>query len=134
MFALLQLIRYLNEINKTPSHLIKGMKNECWLKTCLGTTSPENSILFTSEWENASVISILPFIDTSFYGAGIANFRQELELFGVLVAFKQNYQLVLDNFRLSTDTINPSATVLMLKCIKCAESSEDFLDRLKDLR
>ncbi|TVU50337.1 hypothetical protein EJB05_01705, partial [Eragrostis curvula] len=134
VFALLQLIRYLNEINKTPPHLIERMKNGRWLKTCLGSRSPKSSILFTLEWENASVVSILPFIDTAFYGVHIADFRPELELLGVLVAFKQNYQLVIDNFRFSTETVTPGATILMLKCIRSAEASENFVQKLKNLR
>ncbi|KXG23443.1 hypothetical protein SORBI_3008G095900 [Sorghum bicolor] len=133
MLALLQSIRFLNENNKTP-HLIERMENGCWVKTCLGSRSPLNSILFNSEWENASVISILPFIDTVFYGVDIADFRSELELFGVVVGFKRNYQLVVDNFRFSKDTITPSATILMLKCIRYAEECLDFVERLKDLR
>ncbi|CAL4906784.1 unnamed protein product [Urochloa decumbens] len=133
IFALLQSIRFLKERNKTPIHLIKQMRNGCWLMTCLDSRSPVNSILFSSEWQDASIISILPFIDTVFYGVEIADFRSELELFGVVVHFKQNYQLVVDNFRFSTDTITPGATILMLKCIRYAEASRDFVERLKGL-
>jgi sacsin len=134
LLALLQSIRFLNESNKTQPHLIEQMRNGCWLKTCLDSRSPANSILYSSEWQDASVISTLPFIDTIFYGADIANFRSELKLFGVVVDFKQNYQLVVDNFRFSKDTITPSATILMLKCIRYAKESHDFVERLKDLR
>ncbi|KAF8659742.1 hypothetical protein HU200_058203 [Digitaria exilis] len=95
--------------------------------------SPANSILFTSDWQDASVISILPFIDTVFCGIDIADFRSELQLFGS-VDFKQSYQLVVDNFRFSKDTITPSATILILKCIRYAEESQNFVERLKDLR
>lgn len=93
MFALLQSIRFLNESNKTPPHLIEQMQDGCWLNTCLDR-SPVNSILFSSEWQDAFVISILPFIDTVFYGVDITDFRSEIQLFGVIVEFKQNYQLV----------------------------------------
>jgi hypothetical protein len=133
MLALLQSIRFLNENNKTP-HVIEQMKNGCWVKTLIGRRSPLNAILFNSEWENASAISILPFIDTAFYGVDIADFRSELRLFGVVVDFKKNYQLVVDNFRFSIDTITPGATILMLKCIRYVEECHDFVERLKDLR
>ncbi|AQK65212.1 uncharacterized protein [Zea mays] len=110
------------------------MKNGCWVKTLIGRRSPLNAILFNSEWENASAISILPFIDTAFYGVDITDFRSELRLFGVVVDFKRNYQLVVDNFRFSIDTITPGATILMLNCIRYVEECHDFVERLKDLR
>ncbi|RCV18657.1 hypothetical protein SETIT_3G319700v2 [Setaria italica] len=133
MFALLQSIRFLNESNKTPTYLIEQMRNGCWLKTCLHSRSLVNSILFSSKWQDASVISILPFIDRVFYGVDIADFKSELKLFGV-VDFKQNFQLVVDNLRFSEDIITPGATILMLKCIWYAKESLDFIERLKDIR
>nr|TKW28523.1 hypothetical protein SEVIR_3G333300v2 [Setaria viridis] len=134
MFALLQSIRFLNESNKTPPYLIEQMRNGCWLKTCLHSRSLVNSILFSSKWQDASVISILPFIDRVFYGVDIADFKSELKLFGVVVDFKQNFQLVVDNLRFSEDTITPGATILMLKFIWYAKESLDFVERLKDIR
>uniref|UniRef100_A0A0E0MMB3 Uncharacterized protein n=1 Tax=Oryza punctata TaxID=4537 RepID=A0A0E0MMB3_ORYPU len=134
MFAMLQFIRNLTENNLTSVNFIGKIKKGCRFKTYLGNRLPVNSILFNSEWENASVISSLPFIDTLFYGEDILEYKPELELLGVHVAFKQNYQLLVDNFRLLRDEITPDVTILMLKCLQYAETPKHFVKKLKELK
>lgn len=134
MFAMLQFIRNLTENNLTSVNFIEKIKKGCQFKTCLGNRLPVNSILFNSEWENASVISSLPFIDTLFYGEDILEYKPELELLGVHVAFKQNYQLLVDNFSLIRDQITPDVTILMLKCLRYAEIPQHFAKKLKELK
>uniref|UniRef100_A0A0E0BSN5 Protein NO VEIN C-terminal domain-containing protein n=1 Tax=Oryza glumipatula TaxID=40148 RepID=A0A0E0BSN5_9ORYZ len=127
-------IRNLTENNLTSVNFIEKIKKGCQFKTCLGNRLPVNSILFNSEWENASVISSLPFIDTLFYGEDILEYKPELELLGVHVAFKQNYQLLVDNFSLIRDQITPDVTILMLKCLQYAETPQHFVKKLKELK
>uniref|UniRef100_A0A0D9XZ92 Sacsin/Nov domain-containing protein n=1 Tax=Leersia perrieri TaxID=77586 RepID=A0A0D9XZ92_9ORYZ len=133
MLALLQFIRNLSDNNLNCANFVEKIKKGCQFKTYLGNRSPVNSILFSLEWETASVISLLPFIDTLFYGEDIVDYSTELELLGVYVAFKQNYQLLVDNFRLLSDEITPDITILILKCLRYAEIPQNFIKRLKEL-
>ncbi|KAL6623207.1 hypothetical protein ACP70R_033086 [Stipagrostis hirtigluma subsp. patula] len=132
LLSLLNFIRYLNEKHLTPVHLIERIKNHCWLKTSLGYRSPVSSILFDSEWEAASAVSSLPFVHSTYYGGDIFGYKRELELLGVLTGFKQNYQLVIDNFKFPTNPITNTVTIFMVKCVRYAAYPQDFLKRLKE--
>ncbi|KAF0895037.1 hypothetical protein E2562_006755 [Oryza meyeriana var. granulata] len=85
-------------------------------------------------WAVASCISDQPFLDVKFYGEAILTFKHELELLGVLVGFKENYNLVIDNFKFSSTAITSEATILILKCIRHVKSCDDFVNKLRGLK
>ncbi|KAJ6837125.1 uncharacterized protein M6B38_121290 [Iris pallida] len=132
VISLLKLIRFLREKRLSPSHLIDSVKDERWLKTSHGYRSPGGSVLFSSEWAVASYVSNLPFVETGFYGEEILQFKTELELLGVIVSFRSNYQLLVDHFKLSN--ITADSTILILDCIRYVRSSEGFVRKLRELR
>ena len=59
----------------------------------------------------ASCISNQPFLDVKFYGEAILTYKPELKLFGVLVGFKDNYMLVINNFKFCSTAITSEAVV-----------------------
>lgn len=134
VFALLRLIRFLREKVLSPSELIKSVRGGQWMKSSLGYRRPADCIFYDSDWAVASCISNQPFLDVPFYGGAILEYKPELELLGVIVGFKDNYQLVIDNFKFSSAIVTPEATVLILKCIRYVGSCEDFVRKLKDLK
>ncbi|XP_039778344.1 uncharacterized protein LOC120645639 [Panicum virgatum] len=134
VYSLLRLIRFLREKVLSPSELIDSVKGGCWMKSTLGYRRPSDCIIRDSDWNVASCISNQPFLDVQFYGEAIHDYKPELVLLGVIVGFKQNYQLVIDNFKFNSAAITPEATVLILKCIRYVGSCEDFIRKLKDLK
>jgi sacsin len=84
------------------------------------------------EWESASAVSSLPFVRSDFYGEDIFGYKQELELLGVLTSFKQNYQLIIDNFKYPTCSVSSSAAIFMLKCVRHAAYPQNFLKSLQE--
>ncbi|CAD6256984.1 unnamed protein product [Miscanthus lutarioriparius] len=134
VYTLLRLIRFLREKFLSPSELIKSVKEGRWMKSTLGYRRPADCIIYDSDWAVASCISNQPFVDVLSYGAAILEYKPELELLGVIVGFKDNYQLVIDNFKFSSDDITSEATVLILKCIRYVGSCDDFVRKLKDLK
>uniref|UniRef100_A0A0D9XSE2 Uncharacterized protein n=1 Tax=Leersia perrieri TaxID=77586 RepID=A0A0D9XSE2_9ORYZ len=113
-----QLIRFLQENNLSTIALVNSVNSGQWMKSTLGYRSPSNCIVYDSDWGVASCISTLPFLDVQFYGDNILDYRPELELLGVLVGFKDNYTVVIDNFEFHSNAISSEATVLILKCIR----------------
>uniref|UniRef100_A0A0E0MFS0 Sacsin/Nov domain-containing protein n=1 Tax=Oryza punctata TaxID=4537 RepID=A0A0E0MFS0_ORYPU len=134
VYSLLRLIRFMREKVLSPSELINSVKNGKWMKTDLGYRSPADCIIKDSGWEVASRISDQPFLDVKFYGEAILSYKQELELLGVLAGFKDNYNLVIDNFKFSSTAITPEATILILKCIRHVRSCDDFVNKLRGLK
>ncbi|OVA09627.1 hypothetical protein BVC80_9101g156 [Macleaya cordata] len=133
VFSILKFIRLLREKYLPLEDFIKSIKEGRWLRTRNGDRSPVGSILFDSEWKAASQISNLPFIDHDYYGDEIFSFRVELELLGVIVGFKENYQLVADFFRMPA-SVTVGASLLILQCIRKASSSVDLVRKLKEIR
>ncbi|KAG2563949.1 uncharacterized protein LOC120645191 [Panicum virgatum] len=134
VYSLLRLIRFLREKVLSPSELIDSVKGGCWMKSTLGYRRPSDCIIYDSDWKVASCISNQPFLDVQFYGEAIHAYKLELELLGVIVGFKQNYQLVIDNFKFNSAAITSEATVLILECIRYVGSCEDFIRKLKVLK
>ncbi|KAL6659861.1 hypothetical protein ACP70R_002690 [Stipagrostis hirtigluma subsp. patula] len=134
VYSLLQLIRFLREKVLSPSELINSVKGGQWMKSTLGYRCPADCIFYDSDWAVASCISNQPFLDIKFYGEAILSYRSELELLGVIFGFKDNYKLVIDNFKFSSTTITSEATVLILKCIRHVRPCDDFIRKLKDLK
>lgn len=122
VLSLLNFIRFLKQEHIPSDGLIISIRNGDWLKTCSGYRSPSGSVLFSSEWKIPSEISSLPFLDVDFYGHEICNYKPELQYLGVHVTFKQNYQIIVDNFNLPAGAVTPGAAILLLKCIRHVES------------
>ncbi|KAG8068850.1 hypothetical protein GUJ93_ZPchr0005g16028 [Zizania palustris] len=134
VYSLLQLIRFMRGKHLSPSKLINSVKDGKWMKTVLGYSSPVGCIMYDSDWAVASCISSQPFLDVKFYDNAILSYKQELELLGVLAGFKDNYDLVIDNFKFSSAAITFEATILILKCIRYGKSCDDFLNKLRGLK
>ncbi|KAG6508898.1 hypothetical protein ZIOFF_034280 [Zingiber officinale] len=133
-YSLLKLVRYLGEVNLSPQYLIQSTKTARWLKTSVGFRFPSESILLDSEWTLASHVSNLPFIDTSFYGEQIADYKTELQLFGILVGFNKNYQIVVDNFKMPSSSVSADAAIFILECIRNANIPVDLLRNLSQTK
>ncbi|WVZ51426.1 hypothetical protein U9M48_002574 [Paspalum notatum var. saurae] len=134
VYALLRLIRFLREKLLSPCELIKSIKEGQWMKSTVGYRCPADCIIYDSDWAVASCVSNQPFLDVHFYGEAILAYKPELELLGVIVGYKDNFQLVIDNFKFSSASITSEATILILKCIRYVGSCEDFIRKLKDLK
>uniref|UniRef100_A0A0D9XSE1 Protein NO VEIN C-terminal domain-containing protein n=1 Tax=Leersia perrieri TaxID=77586 RepID=A0A0D9XSE1_9ORYZ len=134
VYQLLRLIRFMREKFLPPSELINSVKDGIWMKTILGYRSPAGCIMHDLDWEVASCISDQPFLDVKFYGETILSYKEELELLGVLAKFKDNYNLVIDNFKFSSTAITSEATILILKCIRHVKSCDDFVKKLRGLK
>ncbi|XP_074561051.1 uncharacterized protein LOC141817272, partial [Curcuma longa] len=133
VFSLLKLVRYLGKVSLSPSYLIQSTKTARWIKTSIGFRLPSESILLDSEWALASHVSNLPFIDTSYYGEQIADYMTELQLFGVLVGFNKNYQIVVDNFRMPSSSVSADAAIFILECIRNANIPDDLFRKLSQI-
>lgn len=134
VYALLQLIRFLREKVLSPSDLINSVKGGQWMRSTLGKRPPGGCIIKDSDWKVASYISNQPFLDVEFYGKDILTYKTELELLGVIVGFKNNYKLVIDNFKFSSTTVTPETTLLILRCIRNQGSCDDFIRKLNTLK
>ncbi|CAI9283722.1 unnamed protein product [Lactuca saligna] len=98
--------------------------------------TPNNSILFSQEWNAASQISDIPFIDQNYYGNDLISFKEELQLLGVAVKFNQRYQLVVDNLKSSSSlaSLSSEAMLLILTCIKSLEFSDKIVQTIKNTK
>ncbi|XP_024310272.1 uncharacterized protein LOC104584869 [Brachypodium distachyon] len=126
VFSMLECYRELrNNHEKLPVDLVNCMRHERWLHTSLGFRSPEEAILFSSEWSHISLVSSLPFIDDyndSQYGLGndIYSYRDELMALGSKIELEQAAAFVLSGLRIPNDAsaVTPEAVVSLLKCIR----------------
>ncbi|WMV20982.1 hypothetical protein MTR67_014367 [Solanum verrucosum] len=134
VMSILNFIKYLREKYLSPDTFINSINDRRWLQTTQGEKSPQESVFLDSEWDAASQISDIPFIDNKHYGNEIHSFKIELMLLGVVFGFNQNYQLVVDNLRSSTriGCLSTDALLLILKCICNLRSSEKICRALKD--
>ncbi|XP_054820804.1 LOW QUALITY PROTEIN: uncharacterized protein LOC129319757 [Prosopis cineraria] len=133
VLSMLQFIRYLRQNHFPSGEFVSSIKNGRWLKTCYDYRSPDRAILYDSEWEIASQISNLPFIDDSYYGNEIYNFKEELQLLGVMVGFCGRYQLVIDHLKSSYNLINftAEAIILILECMHFSNVSGKLVSALQ---
>ncbi|KAE9597291.1 putative histidine kinase-like ATPase domain-containing protein [Lupinus albus] len=123
---MLKFIKYLRESLLPLDNLVNSIKHGSWLKTSHGLRSPVGSVLFDSGWLVASQISSIPFIDLSYFGVEIFQFKEELKLLGVIVGFSGNYKVVIDNLKPSSTfvSLTAKAVILLLECIKFSASSK----------
>ncbi|KAJ8554132.1 hypothetical protein K7X08_024810 [Anisodus acutangulus] len=136
VISILNFIKYLREKYLSPDTFINSINKTRWLRTTQGEKSPQESVFFDSEWNAASQISDIPFVDRKHYGDEIHKFKAELKLLGVVFGFNQNYQLIVDNLRSPARLGCPSsdALLLILKCICNVGSSDKICRALRDSR
>ncbi|KAK1363302.1 Histidine kinase-like ATPase, C-terminal domain containing protein [Heracleum sosnowskyi] len=134
VLSILQFIKFLRVKLLSPAEFINSIKGGRWLRTSQGDRAPDESVLYNEEWEAASEVSNIPFIDEFYYGANLMSFKEELELIGVKVNFNGNYQLVGDNLKSSacSSPLTPKALCLMLDCLRNLKSTNKFVDVFKD--
>ncbi|XP_038709038.1 uncharacterized protein LOC120003946 [Tripterygium wilfordii] len=136
VLSILRFIRLLRGYSLPPDEFIKSIKEGRWLRTSQGDRSPVGSVLRCKEWETASQISSLPFIDRDYYGGEIIDFTVELQSLGVIVGFNQNYQLLVDCLKSSPFLVSlgPDAALLILQCIRHSSSPGKVIQALKDTK
>ncbi|XP_076939689.1 uncharacterized protein LOC143608563 [Bidens hawaiensis] len=121
VLSILKFIQYLGAHYISSTALVNRIKQGRWVRTCKGDMIPDNSVLYSSEWEAASQLSDIPFVDGDYYGGEVLSFKKELKLLGVVVTFDAScYQLVSDNLKssYSLTSLSSEAMLLMLRCIK----------------
>lgn len=118
VFNILQFIRFLKK-RYCGDNFIASMRKGTWLKTHHGYTSPVGSVLYSKEWEAASVLSNIPFIDEDYYGDEIRSFREELKSLVVVVDFLGVFQLIVDHLKSPSQLtcLRIDAFLLILKCL-----------------
>ncbi|KAK9928973.1 hypothetical protein M0R45_026084 [Rubus argutus] len=131
--SILCFIKFLRDKYLSPDDFICSIIKGNWLKTSLGYRSPVGSVLSDKEWNVASEISSIPFIDQDFYGDEIRNFRTELKLLGVVVSLSSSYQLIIDNLKSPSciTSWTPEVVFLMLECMHLSKSSVKLVNALK---
>ncbi|XP_057750297.1 uncharacterized protein LOC130968840 [Arachis stenosperma] len=129
VLLILEFIRYLRVKMLPVDQFVNSIRRGSWLKTSHGYRSPVGSVLHDSEWQTASQISDIPFIDKAHYGEEIYRFKDELELLDVVVGFHNSYQLVIDNLKSPSclKSLTANAVLLNLECIRAAADSSDKL-------
>ncbi|XP_024171403.1 uncharacterized protein LOC112177337 [Rosa chinensis] len=134
--SILRFIRFLRDKLLSPADFISAIKKGNWLKTSVGYRSPVGSVLSDKEWNVASKISNIPFIDQDFYGDEICNFRTELGLLGVIISFNRSYQLIIDNLKPPSciTSWTPEVVTLMLNCMALSKSSDKLVNALKGVK
>ncbi|CAI9283731.1 unnamed protein product [Lactuca saligna] len=118
VFSILKFIQYLGVHYISTRELIESIRKEKWLRTSRGVTTPTNCVLFSQEWNAASQITDIPFLDRDYYGSEMLSFKKELDLLGVGVKFNGNYQLVSDKLKssYSLTSLSSEALLLILNC------------------
>ncbi|XP_031105049.1 uncharacterized protein LOC116009965 [Ipomoea triloba] len=94
-FSLLQCIQDLQKDHEDNliSDLVKKL-NQKWIKTQGGYRSPQECLLYSSDWNGMLMQEDGPFIDEKFYGPNILLYKKELEALGVVVEVKNGCSLV----------------------------------------
>ncbi|KHN22173.1 uncharacterized protein LOC114406379 [Glycine soja] len=133
ILLMLEFIEYLRQNYLPLDQFVNSIKEGSWLRTSHGLRSPTGSVLYDSGWKVASKISVIPFIDKDYYGEDICKFKEVLELLGVIVGFNENYQVVIDHLKSSSELANLTADALLLtmKCIRFSQGSSELVDSLK---
>nr|GEW07666.1 DNA binding,ATP binding protein [Tanacetum cinerariifolium] len=137
VLSILKFIQFLVQNYLPTKDFINSIKDENWLRTSQGDMSPTDSVLSSQDWNAASQISDIPFIDQEYYGSEILSFKKELELLGVVVKFdKSCYELVSDHLKSSSllTSLSSDALLLMLRCIESLRSSDKVVKVLKSIK
>ncbi|XP_059440914.1 uncharacterized protein LOC132173427 [Corylus avellana] len=136
VLSVLNFIRFLTKNFLHPDKFIGSINNKKWLRTSCGDRSPIGSVLSDCEWDTASKISEIPFIDTEYYGKEILAFKEELKSLGVLIGFCDSYKLVVDNLKSPSRLISltSDAVLLVLQCMRHSGSSNKLVEALRDAK
>ncbi|XP_058226463.1 uncharacterized protein LOC131335221 [Rhododendron vialii] len=85
VYSLLEYVRNLHQQTKPlPDSFLKKISQK-WLKTCAGYRSPDDCMLFDSNWNSFLHQEDGPFIDEEYYGSKIKSYSKELNYIGVTV-------------------------------------------------
>ncbi|XP_057425381.1 uncharacterized protein LOC130718771 [Lotus japonicus] len=133
VLLMLKFIQYLRKSLLPLEKFVNRVRGGSWLKTSHGLRSPVGSVLYDSEWEVASQISDIPFIDQSYFGDEIHDFKEELKLLGVIAGFTENYQVVVDHLRSPSNLVHLSAdaVLLIMQCVRSLHAPSKLLNSLK---
>ncbi|XP_042520174.1 uncharacterized protein LOC122093769 [Macadamia integrifolia] len=105
-----------------PADFSKCIREEKWLRTCLGNRSPQESILFGPDWLSISPIATLPFLkdDYNNHGKGIQEYKTELKALGVVIEFKEGAKFVTAGIRIPSNPANltPMNVASLLDCVR----------------
>ncbi|KAJ8772465.1 hypothetical protein K2173_027642 [Erythroxylum novogranatense] len=120
VMTMLNFIRMLRQNFLPPENFISSIRGGDWLRTSCGKRSPVGSVLYNHEWESARQISNIPFVDESFYGEEILDFKTELQLLGVVVDFGGCYPVVVNHLKhpSSLSNLTADALLLALECMR----------------
>ncbi|KAG2675395.1 hypothetical protein I3760_12G002100 [Carya illinoinensis] len=107
-------------------------KERRWVRTSSGDMSPVGSILFDHEWEVASQISNLPFIDTGYFGDEIFSYKEELRSLGVLIGSSGIYKFIVDNLKSPScfSSLTAEAIIFILECMRHSRQSGKLIRTL----
>ncbi|KAH7510806.1 hypothetical protein FEM48_ZijujUnG0086000 [Ziziphus jujuba var. spinosa] len=132
VFSILHFIRFLRTNYLSPEEFVDSIRGRRWLKTSCGDKAPVESVLFKKEWEPASKISDIPFIDQDYYGKEILHFVPELQLLGVVVDFSGSHQLIVNYLKLPSllTSLTSEAFLLMLECMHLLGSPDKLVRAL----
>ncbi|XP_071694367.1 uncharacterized protein [Rutidosis leptorrhynchoides] len=134
VISILKFIQYLRGNYISSKVFIDSIKGGRWLRTSRGDVAPGNAVLYSCEWNAASQISDIPFIDQDYYGNELQFFKTELELLGVVVSFDHRcYQLVYNNLRSSSllTYLSSEAVYMILECISQLPLSDNLVGAVK---
>ena len=133
VLLMLNFIQYLRKSLLPLDKFVNSIRDGPWLKTSLGLRSPVGSVLHDSVWQLASQISNIPFIDQSYFGEEIYNYKEELMLLGVVVGLNRNYQIVMKHLKppLNLASLTAEAVLLLMQCIKFLDDPSKILSSLK---
>ncbi|XP_058745312.1 uncharacterized protein LOC131618061 [Vicia villosa] len=134
VLLMLNFIQYLRKSLLPLDKFVDSIKEGSWLKTSRGLRSPVGSVLNGSEWQVASQISNIPFIDQSHFGEEIYNYKEELKLLGVIVDVSGNYQVVIEHLQLPSNlaSLTAEAVLLIMECIRHSNTPTSLLNLLKE--
>ncbi|KAL7191652.1 hypothetical protein ACSBR2_023687 [Camellia fascicularis] len=95
VYALLECVRNLlqQKYEPLPDPFLKKVSKE-WLKTSAGYMSPEECLLFNSNWSKFLQPEDGPFIDEEFYGPKITSYSKELDAIKVTVDVSKGCSLL----------------------------------------
>ncbi|XP_058745309.1 uncharacterized protein LOC131618058 [Vicia villosa] len=134
VLLMLNFIQYLRKSFLPLDKFIDSIKEGSWLKTSRGLRSPVGSVLNDSGWKAASQISNIPFIDQSYFGEEIYNYKEELKLLGVIVDVSGNYQVVIEHLNTNLTSLTAEAVLLLMECIKYSNVPIEVLNSIKETR
>ncbi|XP_045792699.1 uncharacterized protein LOC123887421 [Trifolium pratense] len=134
VLLMLNFVQYLRRSVLPLEKFVNSIRDEPWLKTSWGLRSPVGTVLYDSGWQVASQISNIPFIDQSYYGEEISNYKEDLKLLGVIVELSGNHQIVIEHLKSPSNlaSLTAEAVLLIIKCIRFLNAPTKLLSSLKE--